>query len=178
MKTGLIRTVLNTSVFRPFRRIPVLFGRYLRSGPVQTAMGFHKKNCYLQHLFTIVEPSSTREILLDLEAWARCHPIVASWVFFSSSLSLFFLAFLVWVSKQNVTRKTQGTKFKMTSTFFTPTHFLLLTKRFFLTNYYLTKVIKGRTNQRGLSATSLPFTILFFFTTQKSYYGFLFFFIE
>ena len=91
-------------------------------------------------------------------------------------VTLFFLAFLVWVSKQNVSRKTQGTKFKMTSTFFTPTHFLLLTKRFFLTNYYLTKVIKGRTNQRGLSATSLPFTILFFLTTQKSYYGFLFIF--
>ena len=51
---------------------------------------FIKKNCYLQRLFTIVEPSSISEILLDLEAWARCHHIVASWVFFSSSLSLSF----------------------------------------------------------------------------------------
>ena len=103
------------------------------------------------------------------------HSIFLSFLLFLI-VTLFFLAFLVWVSKQNVSRKTQGTKFKMTSTFFTPTHFLLLTKRFFLTNYYLTKVIKGRTNQRCLSATSLPFTILFFLTTQKSYYGFLFFF--
>ena len=157
-------------LFWPFRRIPEIFGRYLHSGPVQTKMGFHKKNCYLQCLFTIVEPSSTREILLDLEAWAHRHPIVASWVFFSSSLSLFFLAFLVWVSKQNVCRNTQGTKFKITSTFFTHTHFLLLTKRFFLTNYYLTKVIKGQSNQCGLSATSYRLRI--FLTTQKSYYGF------
>ena len=95
-------------------------------------------------------------------------------------VALFLLEFLVWVSKQNVSRETQRTEFKMRWLplfLCLPTFCFLLKGFFFFLNYYLTKVIKGRTNQRGLSAPSLQLTLLFLFDHSEALLWFLIFFL-
>ena len=71
-------------------------------------------------------------ILLDLEAWARCHRIVASWVFFSSSLSLFFF-WHFWFGFLNkmLAEKPRGQSSRWLPLFLHPPTFYFLLKGFF-----------------------------------------------